>query len=148
MRLAPFLTLLLLPLAACSEDSVEAAKSAAGKTIDGVAGAANKVADNVRDIDLSALSAAELRKKASWVLNWSADQLEKVRTSEGAEKAARAVDQVLDAAGGLLEKAADQLPEKQQLRARIEDVRQRHAGDSQVMQALDPVLERLSRLLE
>jgi len=50
------------------------------------------------------------------------------------------VVEVLDAAGGLFERVAEEVPNRAELRQRVDGLRAQHEGDSAVLEALEPAL--------
>lgn len=132
----------------CNDGQVAAAKGAADQTIDGLAGAASEVAQQVRAIEWSELAPEGLKAKAGQVVGWCLARLQEVTDSETAAKVAGGVGQVLDAGGDLLKDAVKQLPDRQELADGVARLRDEHGSDTQVGKALDPVLARLQEMLE
>lgn len=141
------LALLLVPLAGCSDESQAATKDALGKAVDAAAGAANALADEIKSIDVSALTPEALRSKGAEAWGWIVKQLGSIRDSATAEKVAKAVGPVLDTASGFLKKAAAELPSRSEIKAQVDALREQHEGDEGVMKHLDPLLAKLSEIL-
>jgi len=139
--------LLLAPTLGCSDDTIAAAREAVHHAAADARAAAAEAVHAVGEIDLSA-GAEVLQERAGWVLTWCTDQLEGVRDAEAAQRVAAAVVEVLDAAGGLFERVAEEVPNRAELRQRVDGLRAQHEGDSAVLEALEPALARLSALLE
>ncbi len=153
---APIPTFLcLLPLAlsaACSEETTVAAKETTEDALDAswrafgdTVGAA---ADGLADLDPDLLSPAALRGKALEVLEWSVTHLEEARDSEAAADLARGLAATLDQAEGWLAKVVAELPERAELKARVDALRERYADDVDVSHLLGPVLARFQALLD
>ena len=138
----------ILGLCGCNDGQVAAAKGAAGQAIEGLAGAASEVAEQVRAIEWSELAPEGLKEKAGQVVSWSLEQLKDVKDSETAAKVAGGVGQVLDAGGDFLKSAVKKLPDREQLADRVAQLREEHGSDTKVGKALDPVLARLQEMLE
>jgi hypothetical protein len=138
---------LLLVLAACSEESRVAAKDALAGAAGATVEAAHALAKDVSAIDLSG-PVAVLREKGGEVLTWTLARLEEVQDSETAGKVAAVVGPVLDSAAGLLKKVGNEIPSRAAVRSEVETLRARFADDPGVMGHLEPLLARLSSLLE
>lgn len=141
--LTPLLALPLVLLAGCGEDVSASAKSA----IDKAASAAKNAVDGVSDLDLSALSPAALKEKASEVLSGAVTMLENVKDSETAQNVKTKLEPAIDKITQLAKAAGDKLPNRAELADKVDAVRAKFEADSKVREILDPILAKLSDAL-
>jgi len=107
-----------------------------------------KVIEGVESLDAASLPPEALVQRVGWVVRWCTDQLQEVRDLESARAVGAALEEVLDAADGLVRQGMAELPNRAQIQAEIKDARLRFAADPSVAQALEPALDRLSALLD
>lgn len=137
---------LLVGLGSCTESELSAARDSVRGATEDLRASTQQALQAVGEVDLSA-AAGILQERAAWVLEWSLGRLSEVEDSKAARQVAAGVAEVLDAASGLLQRAAGSLPNRVELARRVDELRARHAQEPGVMDALEPVLSRLSDLL-
>ncbi len=150
-----FLACLLFLLACgCGEKTVASAKETLRsahadllRSAESLRTAAGTVVEKVGEIDLSA-AGEKIQGQAAWVVGWCAEQLEEVHDVASARVVAEVVTQVLDAARGLLRQAGKALPNREDVRVRIDALRARFGEDADIMAAAQPALTALGELLD
>jgi hypothetical protein len=139
---------MVAPLAGCSQGVSASAQESVERAAGSVGLAAAKVIEGVGSLDVASMSPEALVQRASWLLRWCTDQLEEVHDAKTAEAVGAAIEEVLDAADGLLEQAVAEMPNRGEVHMKIKDLRDRHMSNSSILLVLDPALARLNSLLE
>lgn len=145
MKLHPLLLALPLALAATSCDE---AKVHASEALEKGSQAMQKLAQEVRDIDWSALQPEAIVAKGKEIAGDVAQRLGEIRDSESASKLVDQLTPVVDKLQKAKEILGDKMPTMSQLQEAARKLEERVAGDEGLKGAVQPLLERLEKLFQ
>lgn len=145
MKLLPLLPVLAvtLPLVTSCED----VKVKASDAMEAAAAGLERLAEEVRDLDLSGLSPEALREKGKELVDGLSDQLRELKDSDQArllgDKLQIVVEKLEEARGRL----GEQLPDARQLREASTGLRERARENPELEGIVQPLLDRIDQLL-
>lgn len=138
---------LILLLGSCSEESTVAAKEALNKAGEAAEAAATSLSEKFKDVDWSALAPEKLKEMGGEAATAITTKLGEIQDSATAEKVADAVRPMLESAGSALKSLGDKLPNRAELKTKVDELKTKYADDEGVMKHLEPVLAKLSEIL-
>jgi hypothetical protein len=147
------LVLALGVLGGCDQSEVGAAAGdsmkSAGDALKGAAQQAGASLDGLmKDLEknLATLDTTKLQEHGKTAMAWIAAQLEAVKDLPSAQKVAGAVTPLLEKLEGVKTALGDKLPDVAEVKSAISSLKAKFQ-DSEVMQALEPMLAKLESLI-
>ena len=144
-------SLLLLPLlvfgTACSGDEVE------GKVkdlADSAAEAGSGLMDSLKELDVSKLgdlAPEKLTEMASGAVSSIGEQLGSIKDLADVESMKESLMPMLDKLGSLKDALGDKMPSMESLTSAVTGLKEKFAGDASILEALQPVLDKLQGLV-
>ena len=134
---------LALLSSSCSEGEVSAKDA-----MDKVGQAAGDMASKVKDIDLSALSPEAAKAKVS---EWSTElgnKLGEIKDKASAESIVKSFQPVADKLAQAKQMLGDKMPSMEALKTKVNELKQKFAGDKSVMDVLEPLIDKLQTLFQ
>ena len=128
---------LLLPILAssCSEES-------SAKTSDLLSSAA----EQVKGLDLSEMSTGDMSSKVTELIGGLVKQLGEVKDEASATAAATEMGPIADQLGALKKALGGEMPDLSSLSSAVQSFTTKFSADSGIMDALKPILEKLTAL--
>ena len=144
-------SLLLLPLlvfgTACSGDEVE------GKVkdlADSAAEAGSGLMDSLKELDVSKLgdlAPEKLTEMASGAVSSIGEQLGSIKDLADVESMKESLMPMLDKLGSLKDALGDKMPSMESLTSAVTGLKEKFAGDASILEALQPLLDKLQGLV-
>ena len=144
-RISTLLPICLLPLVftSCGEAKVQASNAA-----DKVAETAGDLVNSVKDLDLSKLAPEAMAEKGGELIKGLGEKLGEVKDKASAEKISGALAPVVDKLADMKDLLADKMPSMDSLKSIVTGLKDKFSGDSGIMAALKPLLDKFTALFQ
>lgn len=132
----------LLPLTACGDKTVSA-ESIADAAKSGI----DSLGEGLKGIDLSAMKPEAMMEKAGSMMSSLAGSLGSVKDLASAEALKEKAGPVIDMLGKMKSALGDKMPTMDSVKTAVDALKSKFSGDSAIMDALKPMIEKITGLM-
>lgn len=134
--------LLLLPVTTSCGDAVDAAEGAAGALKEAAAAAVEKA----KNIDVSNMTPDALKDAGGDLMSAIGKQLSSIKDKADVDALKSNLEPIVDKLTAVKDKLGAKLPNSDELKGIVDDVKSKFANDGAVMESLQPMLEKVQSL--